>query len=69
MANFFKQLFVGSQFTSSPSRQSQDYYQAVLEQAIDAVVSIDSHNKVTFFNAAAEALWGYQRHEVIVARM
>lgn len=65
MANFFKQLFVGSQFTSSPSRQSQDYYQAVLEQAIDAVVSIDSHNKVTFFNAAAEALWGYQRHEVI----
>ena len=48
MANFFKQLFVGSQFTSSPSRQSQDYYQAVLEQAIDAVVSIDSHNKVTF---------------------
>lgn len=37
----------------------------VLEQALDAVVSIDSQNCVTFFNAAAEQLWGYPRRDVI----
>lgn len=38
---------------------------AVLEQALDAVVSIDHHNNVTFFNTAAEKLWGYRRSEVL----
>ncbi|MGM0768249.1 MAG: PAS domain S-box protein [Pseudomonadota bacterium] len=37
----------------------------VLEQALDAVVSIDEKNCITFFNAAAEKLWGYQRGEVL----
>ncbi|MCK7550625.1 PAS domain S-box protein [Marinobacter goseongensis] len=37
----------------------------VLEQALDAVVSIDEKNCITFFNAAAEKLWGYQRSEVL----
>ncbi len=37
----------------------------VLEQAVDAVVTIDEHNSVTFFNAAAENLWGYTREEVL----
>lgn len=36
-----------------------------LEQAIDGVVKIDEHNIVTFFNGAAEALWGYPRSEVL----
>ncbi|KPQ29122.1 MAG: methyl-accepting chemotaxis sensory transducer with Pas/Pac sensor [Marinobacter excellens HL-55] len=39
--------------------------QSVLEQCLDAVVSIDENNKVTFFNAAAERLWGYSRKEVL----
>ncbi|MEM9742367.1 MAG: PAS domain S-box protein [Pseudomonadota bacterium] len=39
--------------------------QQVLEQAINAVVSIDENNCVTFFNAAAEALWGYSADEVL----
>ncbi|MDR6657463.1 diguanylate cyclase (GGDEF)-like protein/PAS domain S-box-containing protein [Tardiphaga robiniae] len=38
---------------------------AGLEQAIDAVVMIDSKNSVTHFNAAAEQLWGYERDEVL----
>lgn len=38
---------------------------AVLEQAVDAVVSIDPQNRVTFFNAAAERLWGYPRDKVL----
>ncbi|MDD1781193.1 PAS domain S-box protein [Enterovibrio sp. ZSDZ35] len=37
----------------------------VLRQAIDAVISIDQNNLVTFFNPAAEALWGYNSDEVI----
>ncbi|TYL47560.1 SpoIIE family protein phosphatase [Marinomonas sp. IMCC 4694] len=36
-----------------------------LEQALDAVVCIDENNAVFFFNAAAEALWGYNRAEVL----
>ncbi|MBF8224378.1 PAS domain S-box protein [Halomonas sp. 328] len=36
-----------------------------LEQALDAVVTIDHHNRVTFFNGAAERLWGYARDEVL----
>lgn len=36
-----------------------------LEQSIIAIVSIDEKNLVTFFNKAAEQLWGYRREEVI----
>lgn len=36
-----------------------------LEQAIDAVVLIDDANRITFFNAAAERLWGYDRDDVL----
>jgi PAS domain S-box-containing protein len=38
---------------------------AALDQAIDAVVMIDNDNFVTYFNAAAERLWGYDRDEVL----
>lgn len=36
-----------------------------LEQSIIAVVSIDEKNRVTFFNQAAEKIWGYRKNEVI----
>lgn len=36
-----------------------------LESTMDAVVSIDQDNIVTFFNASAEKLWGYEANEVI----
>lgn len=51
----FKQLFGGS----------SDIQTQVLDQAIDAVVSIDDKNCVTYFNRAAEKLWGYGAGEVI----
>jgi len=46
-------------------RQAQDSITQTLEQALDAVVTIDGQNHVTFFNAAAEELWGYDRDEVV----
>lgn len=46
-------------------KNTQDTIQQTLEQALDAVVSIDRQNNVTFFNRAAEKLWGYSRHDVL----
>jgi PAS domain S-box-containing protein len=37
----------------------------MLAQTIDAVVSIDKDNLITFFNDAAERLWGYESAEVV----
>ncbi|WP_404399342.1 PAS domain S-box protein [Idiomarina seosinensis] len=36
-----------------------------LENSIFAVITIDENNKVTFFNPAAEKLWGYSHNEVL----
>lgn len=38
---------------------------SVLEQCLDAVVSIDQKNRIIFFNKAAEKLWGYSAKEVL----
>lgn len=46
-------------------REGREVIRQTLEQALDAVVTIDEANNVTFFNRAAERLWGYQREEVI----
>lgn len=46
-------------------RNAQETINQTLEQALDAVVCIDEKNNVTFFNAAAERLWGYARDEVV----
>ncbi|WP_461056946.1 PAS domain S-box protein, partial [Silanimonas algicola] len=48
-----------------PATRQAEQWRSVLEQALDAVVSIDQSNNVTFFNAAAERLWGYSRAEVL----
>ncbi|MEM6306144.1 MAG: PAS domain S-box protein [Pseudomonadota bacterium] len=49
----------------SEERIKRGEIEQTLSQALDAVVSIDEHNNVTFFNAAAEALWGYSAAEVV----
>jgi methyl-accepting chemotaxis protein len=46
-------------------REQRETIEQTLEQAIDAVVMIDERNDVTFFNAAAERLWGRRREDVI----
>jgi len=50
---------VGMGFFSNSSEKQ------ALEQSIIAVITIDTKNTVTFFNPAAEKLWGYERQEVI----
>ncbi len=49
----------------SNSMFEREYFTQTLEQAIDAVVTIDPNNNVSLFNKAAENLWGYSRDEVI----
>lgn len=46
-------------------RMAQQAINQTLSQALDAVVTIDDDNIVTFFNPAAEALWGYAADEVV----
>lgn len=44
---------------------SQARWQAVLDSAQDAIVSIDQHGTVTLFNRAAERIFGYPAEEVV----
>jgi methyl-accepting chemotaxis protein len=36
-----------------------------LEEAVDAVIQIDAHKAITFYNKAAERMFGYHRTEVL----
>lgn len=49
----------------SAQRRSSIETEQILTQALDAVVTINKDNIVTFFNPAAERLWGYYSKEVV----
>lgn len=51
--------------TGNKPTEAQGDLRQVLDQAIDAVVSIDRNNRVTYYNKAAERLWGYSADEVV----
>jgi len=53
--------------TDDPPRDEAAFrtLEQTLEQALDAVVTIDASNNVIFYNASAERLWGYPRAEVL----
>jgi PAS domain S-box-containing protein len=46
-------------------RDSQARHTAILEAALDAIVTIDHHSKVIEFNPAAEAMFGHDRTTVV----
>src|SRR5687767_10732108 len=48
-----------------PLVETPDFLLAALERASDAVVIIDSDLQVSYFNAAAERIWGLDRAEVL----
>lgn len=49
----------------SSLRASQARQQAILDSSLDAIVIIDDHDQIVDFNAAAEALFGYQLVEIL----
>lgn len=46
-------------------KNQREIINQTLEQALDAVVTIDENNCITFYNPAAERLWGYKADEVM----
>ncbi len=46
-------------------RESEARFRAVAETAVDAIVSIDSRGRVTFWNRGAEAMFGYAEADVL----
>ena len=49
----------------SGMRQSEAHKSAVLDSALDCVISMDQHGRITEFNPAAERTFGYRREQVI----
>ncbi|MDO9560010.1 MAG: EAL domain-containing protein, partial [Bradyrhizobium sp.] len=47
------------------SAETPDFLLAALERANDAVVIVDGDLRVSYFNAAAECIWGLDRAEVL----
>ena len=48
-----------------PLVETPDFLLAALERANDAVVIVDGNLQVSYFNAAAELIWGLDRTEVL----
>src|SRR6267378_3311533 len=49
----------------TPAVETPDFLLAALERAHEAVVIVDRDLQVSFFNAAAELIWGLDRAEVV----
>ena len=49
----------------SAEREARETTRQILDQALDAVVSINDQNIITYFNRSAEQLWGYEADEVV----
>ena len=47
------------------SKMKKNKHQSILEGCVDAVVTINQHGIIEFFNKAAENLFGYDRNEVL----
>ena len=46
-------------------QHSENRLRAILDCAVDAIVTMDSHSRIHSFNAAAEQMFGYRESEVI----
>jgi len=46
-------------------RESEARFRAVAETAVDAIISIDKHGRITFWNRSASAIFGYEADDVL----
>ena len=46
-------------------RESEARFRAVAETAVDAIVSIDSHGRISFWNRGASSIFGYSEADVL----
>lgn len=51
--------------TEGELRQSEERTRAIVESALDCVVSMDHHGRIAEFNPAAEKTFGYSRREAV----
>lgn len=51
--------------THSPNQNNDSLYGALVESAVDGIITIDEQGTVQSFNRAAETLFGYTRSEVL----
>ena len=46
-------------------RASQEYAQNIIDSSLDMIIAVDKRRRITEFNRAAEATFGYEKHEVL----
>ncbi len=46
-------------------RRSEQLFRSVAETAVDAIISADPQGRITFFNRAAERVFGYRQEQVL----
>nr|MBA3530400.1 PAS domain S-box protein [Ardenticatenales bacterium] len=57
--------YIAGKRAEAAVRQSHAREGAILEAALDGIITIDQQGKITEFNRAAEKIFGYQREELI----
>ena len=63
---FFLNAGVGERKEAEHSlRQSEEGMRAILDSALDCIITMDHHGRVVEFNPAAEKTFGYRREEAI----
>jgi diguanylate cyclase (GGDEF)-like protein/PAS domain S-box-containing protein len=65
MALYKHQADISLQNTITTLRDSAQHTQAILDNIVDAVITIDDHGRIESFNLSASAIFGYSAQEAI----